>query len=61
MLARFKDLTVQHHLLKDVVHLLHVHDDVQLAHLLKVGVESFHQQVDEGVVGVLVLVKQLLR
>lgn len=50
------DVAVLDHFFQDVVRLLDVEHDVQLADRLEVLVESLHDVVDEGVVHLLVLV-----
>ena len=55
MLAHLLDVAVLHDLVDDELGLLDVVDDVEFADLLEVGVQRLDQEVDEGVVLVLVL------
>lgn len=45
-LARFQDFTRQVKLVDDVVQLVEVEDEVELAHVFEVGVEDLDEEVD---------------
>ena len=55
--ATFHYFAAHHHLVKDLIHLVEVEDEVKLAHATEVLIENFHKQVDEFKHGQLVVIR----